>query len=124
MEHIIIQTRRNILGYIINKGSGQKLEVDNNQLSLLLKHKLLKEENGLFIFENDNKNKISLMIKADLADKVNMVYALKELIEELHEDSAKNFLESDNIKVNHTFLRVRRLRKLYQTLVNEGFEKE
>ena len=53
-----------------------------------------------------------------------MVYALKELIEELHEDSAKNFLESDNIKVNHTFLRVRRLRKLYQTLVNEGFEKE
>ena len=100
------------MGYIINKGSGQKLEVDNNQLSLLLKHKLLKEENGLFIFENDNKNKISLMIKADLADKVNMVYALKELIEELHEDSAKNFLESDNIKVNHTFLRIRRLRKL------------
>ena len=94
------------MGYIINKGSGQKLEVDNNQLSLLLKHKLLKEENGLFIFENDNKNKISLMIKADLADKVNMVYALKELIEELHEDSAKNFLESDNIKVNHTFLLV------------------
>ena len=48
------------MGYIINKGSGQKLEVDNNQLSLLLKHKLLKEENGLFIFENDNKNKIKL----------------------------------------------------------------
>ena len=112
------------MGYIINKGSGQKLEVDNNQLSLLLKHKLLKEENGLFIFENDNKNKISLMIKADLADKVNMVYALKELIEELHEDSAKNFLESDNIKVNHTFFCLIRLRKLYQTLVNEGFEKE
>ncbi len=112
------------MGYIINKSSGQKIEIDNNQLSLLLKHRLLKEENGLFIFENENKNKISLMVKADLADKVNMVYALKELIEELHEDSAKDFLESDNIKVNHTFLRVRRLRKLYQTLVNEGFEKE
>ena len=37
------------MGYIINKGSGQKLEVDNNQLSLLLKHKLLKEENGLWL---------------------------------------------------------------------------
>ncbi|MBN2838098.1 MAG: hypothetical protein JXM74_05025 [Fusobacteriaceae bacterium] len=112
------------MGYIINKASGQKIPVDNNQLSLLLKHHLLKEENGLFIFEAENKNKITLMLKADLADKVNMVYALKELIEEFHDESAEDFLESDNIKVNHTFLRIRRLRKLYQTLVNEGFEKE
>lgn len=112
------------MGYIINKSSGQKIEVDNNQLSLLLKHGLLKEENGLFIFENDHKNKITLMLKADLADKVNMVYALKELIEEFHDETAKDFLNSDNIKVNHAFLRMRRLRKLYQTLVNEGFEKE
>lgn len=112
------------MGFIINKNGGQKIEVDNNQLSLLLKHGLLKEENGLFIFDNEHKNKITLMLKADKADKVNMVYALKELIEELHDDSAKDFLLSDNIKVNHTFLRVRRLRKLYQTLVNEGFEKE
>ena len=112
------------MGYIVNKNSGQKIEVDNNQLSLLLKHGLLKEENGLFFFENESKNKVTLMVKADLADKVNMVYALKELIEDLHDESAKEFLESDNIKVNHTFLRMRRLRKLYQTLVNEGFEKE
>lgn len=112
------------MGYIVNKSSGQKIEVDNNQLSLLLKHGLLKEENGLFIFDNDSKNKITLTLKADMADKVNMVYALKELIEELHDESAKAFLESDNIKVNHTFLRVRRLRKLYHTLVNEGFEKD
>ena len=112
------------MGYIVNKTNGQKLEVDNNQLSLLLKYNLLKEENGLFFFDNDNKNKISLIIKADLADKVNMVYALKEFIEEIHDESAKDFLESNNIKVNHNFLKIRRLRKLYQTLVNEGFEKE
>lgn len=112
------------MGFIINKNGGQKIEVDNNQLSLLLKHGLLREENGLFLFDNDNKNKITLMLKADKADKVNMVYALKELVEEFHDDSAKDFLLSDNIKVNHTFLKMRRLRKLYQTLVNEGFEKE
>lgn len=111
------------MGYIINKSLGQKIEVDNNQISLLLKHGLLKEENGLFVFDNENKNKVTLMLKADMADKVNMVYALKELIEELHDESAKEFLESDNIKVNHTFLKVRRLRKLYHTLVSEGFER-
>ena len=64
------------------------------------------------------------MLKADMADKVNMVYGLKELIQELHDQSAKDFFESENIKINHLFLKVRRLRRLYQTLVNEGFEKE
>lgn len=110
------------MGYIINKVSGQKFEVDNNQLSLFLKYDLLKEENGIFFFDKENKNKIALILKADLADKVSMVYALKELIEELHEVSSKDFLNSENIVVNHTFLKVRRLRKLYQILVNEGFE--
>lgn len=112
------------MGYIINKKNGTKMEVDNNQLSLLMKHNLLREENGLFVFEDDHKNKISLMLKADLADKVSMVYALKELIEELHDSSSKDFFESEGIKVNHNFLKIRRLRKLYQTLVSEGFEKE
>ena len=110
--------------YIVNKNTNQKIEIDKNQLFLLLKYNLLKEENGTFYFDNEGKNKISLMIKADLADKVNMVYALKELIEELHDDTAKEFLESDSIKVNNTFLKIRRLRKLYHTLVSEGFEKE
>lgn len=111
------------MGYIINKKTGQKFEADNNQLSLLLKHNYLIEENGFFYFEESVKNKITLMLKADMADKVNMVYGLKELIQELHDQSAKDFFESENIKINHLFLKVRRLRRLYQTLVNEGFEK-
>lgn len=112
------------MGYIINKKTGQKFEVDNNQLSLLMKHNFIQEENGLFYFDEKVKNKITLMLKADMADKVNMVYALKELVQELHDQSAKDFLENESIKINHLFLKVRRLRKLYQTLVNEGFEKE
>ncbi len=111
------------MGYIINKKTGQKFEVDNNQLSLLMKQNFLLEENGLFFFEDNAKNKIALMLKADMVDKVNMVYALKELVQELHDQSAKDFFESDNIKINHLFLKIRRLRKLYQTLVSEGFEK-
>lgn len=112
------------MGYIINKKTGQKFEVDNNQLGLLMKHSLLIEENGLFFFEEKSKNKITLMLKADMADKVNMVYALKELIQDVHDQAAKDFFESETIKINHIFLKIRRLRKLYQTLVNEGFEKD
>jgi hypothetical protein len=116
--------RRIVLGYIINRKSGQKFKVDNNQLSLLMKHDYLKEENGFFYFEESVKNKITLMLKADMADKVNMVYGLKELVQELHDQSAKDFFESDSIKINHLFLKIRRLRRLYQTLVSEGFEKQ
>ena len=61
------------MGYIINKGSGQKLEVDNNQLSLLLKHKLLKEENGLLDNEIAIKNYQYLNIDNDAYKEKNSI---------------------------------------------------
>lgn len=109
---------------IINKKTGQIIEVTNNELSLLLKYSYLREENGNFYFDDAKKNKITLMIKADRTDKVNQVYALREVAEELHDFYARDYFESESIRVNHTFLKIRKLKNLYNTLVAEGFEKK
>lgn len=108
---------------IINKKTNKVMEVTNNELSLLLKFNYVKEENGQFYFDDVRKNKIMLLLKADKTDKVNQVYALKEIADELHDFYAKDYFESDTIKVNHTFLKIRKLKNLYNTLVSEGFEK-
>jgi hypothetical protein len=126
MELTIIQIKVDLGGKmeIINKKTLQKHEVTNNELSLLLKYGYLNEENGGFYYEDKNRNKIMLLLKADRTDKVNQVYALREVIDELHDVYAKNYFESDTIKVNHLFLKMRKLKNLYDTIVSEGFKKE
>ncbi|TDT72385.1 hypothetical protein EV215_0186 [Hypnocyclicus thermotrophus] len=109
---------------IINKKTFQKYKVTNNELSLLLKYGYINEENGGFYFDDKNKNKIILLIKADRTDKINQVYALREVVDELHDIYAKDYFESDTIKVNHLFLKIRKLKNLYDTIVSEGFKKD